>query len=170
MALLASAVQINRQFSFLEAVVAFPAVAAGNYGEVLLRVADRLCEEAPFDPAGEIPGARSTLGEVGVMAGVLNSEDRALVADLRRGLAKIAAGLSDTEDADLQALDAALDGVEMTMLGELVSGKEAQLPSLMPSFVFLVALSIAGQDRALELSERTKELVKEELRRQDRIA
>ena len=45
------------------------------------------------------------------------------------------------------------------MRGELVSGNAAQLPALMPSFVFLVALPVVDQDRALELSRRTERLV-----------
>ena len=45
------------------------------------------------------------------------------------------------------------------MRGELVSGNAAQLPALMPSFVFLVALPVVDQDRALELSRRTSELI-----------
>ncbi len=142
-------------------------MAAGNYGEALLRVADRLCEETPFDPPAEVPGARSTLAKAGVTTGILNSEDQALVADLRKALAKLVAGLGGTEDADAQALGAALDGVEMMMLGQLVSGNEEQLPELMPSFVFMVALPLVGQDRALGLSVRTEELVKEELRWND---
>jgi hypothetical protein len=142
-------------------------VAAGNYGEALLRVADRLCEETLLDPPGEIPGARSTLADAGVASGILNSEDQALVADLRRGLAKLAEGLGATEDEGVQAVGVALDSVERTVLGQLVSGNEKQLPKLMPSFVFLVALPLVGQDHALELSARTEELVKEELRRED---
>jgi hypothetical protein len=48
------------------------------------------------------------------------------------------------------------------MRGELLSGNAAQLPQLLPSFVFLVALPIVDQDRALELSRRTSELIEEE--------
>jgi hypothetical protein len=45
------------------------------------------------------------------------------------------------------------------MRGELMRGNSAQLPTLMPSFVFLVALVVVDQDRALELSARTAELI-----------
>jgi hypothetical protein len=45
------------------------------------------------------------------------------------------------------------------------SGNDARLPQLMPSFIFLVALPIVEQDRALELSRRTSELIEEQLRR-----
>jgi hypothetical protein len=95
------------------------------------------------------------------MAGILNSEDELLVARVRRGLAKVAAALGGegSEGASGSAVGAALDGAEMVMRGELVSGNGAQLPALMPSFVFLVTLPVVDQDRALELSKRTARLV-----------
>jgi hypothetical protein len=45
------------------------------------------------------------------------------------------------------------------MRGELMRGRSEQLPALMPSFVFLVALPIVHQDRAFALSEQTFELL-----------
>jgi hypothetical protein len=44
-----------------------------------------------------------------------------------------------------------------------VSGNAARLPTLMPSFVFLVALPLVDQDRALELSQRSAQLVEKAL-------
>lgn len=136
---------------------------AGNYGGVLLRVADELCAELGDPPCDEIPGARSSLGEEGAMAGILNSEDELAVTSVRGGLARIAAALaSDVSAPDTPAVRAALDGAELVMRGELVNGNGSWLPRLMPSFVFLVALPIAGQDRALELSRRATELIERE--------
>ena len=57
------------------------------------------------------------------------------------------------------AVGAALDGAEMVMRGELVSGNAGQLPALMPSFVFLVALPVVTEDEALDLSKRMARLV-----------
>jgi hypothetical protein len=95
------------------------------------------------------------------MAGILNSEDELLVAGMRRGLAKVAAALGggNSEGAGGIAVGAALDGAEMVTRGELVRGNAGQLPALMPSFVFLVALPLTDQDRALELSQRAQQLV-----------
>ena len=95
------------------------------------------------------------------MDGILNSEDELLVARVRSGLAKVAAALGSEslEGASRSAVGAALGGAEMVMRGELVSGNAARLPALMPSFVFLVALPVVDQDRALELSRRTERLV-----------
>ena len=136
---------------------------AGNYGEMLLRVADRLCRELGYAESGEVPGARTTPGEGLATSRILDSEDAALVARLRTALAKIAVALNTrSEDAPVPGVLAALDGAEMVMRGELVSGNAGQLPRLMPSFVFLVALPIVEQDRALELSRRTSELIEEE--------
>jgi len=139
-------------------------VQTGNYGDVLLRVLDELCSELGAAEREEIPGARSSLGEEGVMAGILSSEDELAVRSLRQGLARIAAALGDraTSPATL-AVQAALDGAELVMRGELVNGNGSWLPRLLPSFVFLVALPIVEQDRALALSQRCTELIQREL-------
>ena len=76
------------------------------------------------------------------------------------GLAKIAAALmSRSGGGSGNAVGAAIDGAELVMRGELLSGNADRLPALMPSFVFLVALPVVDQDRALELSRRTIELI-----------
>lgn len=138
---------------------------AGNYGDVLLRVVDALCAELGAATVDEIPGARSSLGEEGVMAGILSSEDELAVTSVRGGLAKIAsalAGETEVSSQDARAVQAALDGAELVMRGELVNGNGSLLPRLMPSFVFLVALPIVEQDRALALSRRATELIERE--------
>lgn len=133
-------------------------MSAGTHGEVLLQVADQLCAELGF--AGtEVPGARSVLGVKGVMGGILGPEDEALARRVREGLARIATALGFSgEGPRARVVSVALDGAEMALRGELVSGKAEQLPQLMPSLVFLVVLPLVDQDRALELSARTGEL------------
>jgi hypothetical protein len=141
-------------------------VPAGNRSsEALLRVADQLCAELAPAGIGEVPGVRSMLADEGAMAGILSAEDESLVAALRGGLAKIAAAVGGQgEDPPRRAVSTALDGAEMVVRGELLSGNREKLPRLMPSFVFLVALPIVDQDRALELSQRTEELLEAEPR------
>jgi hypothetical protein len=137
-------------------------VLAGRDREALPEVADQLSVELGYAEGEELPGADSMLGGAdGAMTGILNSEDELLVARVRRGLARIAAALSagGSDNSSASAVVAALDGAEMVMRGELVRGKAEQLPALMPSFVFLVALTVVDQDRALELSKRTEELL-----------
>jgi hypothetical protein len=137
-------------------------VLAGKDREALPGVVDQLSVELGYAEGEELPGAHSPLsGEEGAMAGILNSEDELLVAGVRHGLAKIAAALGSegSEGTSGRAVSAALDGAEMVMRGELVRGKAEQLPPLMPSFVFLVALTVVDQDRALELSRRTSKLI-----------
>jgi hypothetical protein len=137
-------------------------VLAGNEREALLRVARQLGKELGYPEGEEIPGARSALGgEDGAMAGMLNSEDELLVAGVRRGLAELAAALGGGVSG--RAVSAALDGAEMVMRGELMIGNAAQLPALLPSFVFVVSLPHVDQDRALELSRRTARLVERAL-------
>jgi len=91
----------------------------------------------------------------------LSPEDESLVATVRRVLANVvaAAAAGRSEGADSSAVAAALDGVELVMRGELARGNAAQLPALLPSFVFLVTLPIVEQDEALKLSWRTTKLV-----------
>lgn len=133
---------------------------AGTHGEALRRVVDRLCAELTDPGAADLPGIRSTLGEKGGMTRILDPEDEALVARLREALADIASTLSaGTEEPPVQAIEIALDGAEFVIRGELAGGDTERILRLMPSFVFLVALAVADQDRALELSQRTAELV-----------
>lgn len=135
---------------------------AGTYGEALRRVADRLRAELVDPEVAALPGTGSTLGEEGGLTGILDAEDEALVGRLREVLAGIASTLSaDADGLPGKAIETTLDGAEFVIRGELVSGNAEQVLKLMPSFVFLVALSVADQDRALELSQRTAELVVE---------
>jgi hypothetical protein len=139
-------------------------VPAGNYGEVLLQVADELCAELEFAESGPVPGARSVLGVKGVMGGILRPEDEALARRVREGLARIAAALGHTaEGPHSRAVAVALDGSEMALRGELAGGNGRELPRLMPSLVFLVALPLVNEDRALRLSRRTAQLIAEGL-------
>jgi len=132
-------------------------VAAGNQGEALLQVVDELCAEIPHARG---PRPQADLGEGGLMAGVLDPDDEALVVGLRTALARIASALGpDHESSRERALVEALDGAELTIRGELVSGNAGQLPELMPSLVFMVALAVVDQDRALSLSRRTADLI-----------
>lgn len=147
--------------TFLEGVVAFPPVLVGRDRKALPEVADQLSVELGYAEGEELPSAHSTLGGEGAMAGILNSEDELLVAGVRHGLAKVAAALDGEGSGGTsgRAVGAALDGAEMVMRGELVRGKAELLPALMPSFVFMVALTVVDQDRALELSRRTSALL-----------
>jgi hypothetical protein len=125
---------------------------------------DQLLGELAGSAPVDVAGARSTLGEQSVMAGLFGPEDEWLVRSFREFLARIAATLYDgREDPPLGSVEAALDGAEMVMRGELASGGAARLPRLLPSFVFLVTLPIVDQDRALALSRRTTQLIEEQV-------
>lgn len=134
---------------------------AGTHGETLHRVADRLRAELTDPEAPDLPGIRATLVEKGDMARILDTEDEASVARLRQALAGIASTLSahSEEAPPLQAIETALDGAEFVIRGEFSSGDAEHVLRLVPSFVFLVALPVADQDRALALSRRAAELV-----------
>jgi hypothetical protein len=153
----------GKRRTFLERVVVFPPVLATSEREALIRVADQLSVELGHVGDQEIPGEHSRLGGAeGAMAGILNSEDELLVTEIRRGLAKIAAGALDGDEpagAGERAVCAALDGTELVMRGEIVMGNAGRLPALLPGFVFLVTLPVVDQDRALELSKRASTLV-----------
>jgi hypothetical protein len=144
-------------------------VRAGYYDEALLRVADRLCAELGGPGGGGLPSGVATLSTKTALPGTLSHQDELLLSGLRLGLARISAAAGDSaDDFQARAVAIALDGVEMVMLGKLLGGNGAELPRLMPGFVFLVTLPIVDQDRALELSRRTERLIDEELRAWDR--
>lgn len=136
---------------------------AGNEREALLRVADRLCVELG-DPMAEAPDPGPLLANgTGASAeALIHPEDEALVRAVRERLAKVAAGVSGSEAGDGDAVRTALDGAELVIRGELVRGNAARLPELLPSFVFLVALPVTDQARAVELSRRAQQLVEDE--------
>jgi hypothetical protein len=137
-------------------------VQAGGYGEALRRVTDRLCAEFTDPEAAELPGLGTTLAVDGGVNGVLDAEDEALVARLREALARIASTLgADADDPPVRAIATMLDGAEFVIRGELVKGNPEGVLSLLPSYVFLVALLVVGQDRAFELSRRTELLTKQ---------
>jgi hypothetical protein len=148
----------------LETVVAFPNVPRGDRRQLLLQVADQLAAELGFD--ADLPALASVGSPLACGNGisdVLPPEDESLVVAMRLGLARVAAAAGATAADALpeRAVRSALDGAEMVIRGELVSGNGARLKSLMPSFVFLVTLPMIGQDRALELSERAAVLIDE---------
>jgi hypothetical protein len=132
----------------------------------MLRVLGRLRDELPDAGAHDRQGeAHPTLAEKGWTAGVLGAEDVALMTKVREALAELAARLSaDGEGPPAEAVAATLDAAEMAVLGELVFEREDRLPQLMPGLVFLVALPISGQERALELSHRATALIEERKR------
>ena len=138
---------------------------AGDYGEMLLGVARQLCDELrdqddplPSGLAGLLTPPRGGLE----ISHDLDAGDREVVENLRGALAEIAIALwPDQEEPSVASAVAALDGAESVIGAELLRGNPQQLPRLMPSFVFLVALQVAGQDRAFELSQRVTELIEE---------
>jgi hypothetical protein len=141
----------------------------GDEREALRRAADRLCAELGYSGAWEAPPLGQSLlaqSDLDSMLGRLDPEDESLVAAIRRGLARMAAALSAGRPASMPKREIAvvLDATELVMRGELAKGNADQLPALMPSFVFLVAMSIVEQDEALELSRRAAQLVESMLR------
>jgi hypothetical protein len=140
-------------------------VGAGDYSEALIEATDRLCAELGATSSGEIAAGDPTLAEKGLMGDVLSADDDLLVRRLRAVLARIAAVLRESEPDFSHPLivQMVLDGAEMMMRGEILKGNRERLAQLMPDFVFLVALPIVDQDRALALSGRATELIDEML-------
>jgi hypothetical protein len=138
-------------------------VQGRNEGRLLLRVAARLLDEMPDTGSDEVAGADSSFGDDAPMTKALTADDDALVREVRTALATIAARLgAAAENPPSYPVQSALDGAEIVMRGDLMTGRGDRLPRLMPSLVFLVALPIVEQDQALALSQRTAELIDEE--------
>jgi hypothetical protein len=139
-------------------------VVPENEREVLLRIADRLCVALGYAGGAEPPPELDTLigaRERGRFMGGLTNEDERLVLSVRSSLEKVTAAVSAGRGprSPDRAVAAALDGIELVVRGELACGRGTRLPTLMPSFVFLVTLPIVEQDEALELSRRTSALI-----------
>ena len=99
------------------------------------------------------------------MVGGLGTDDDLFVIRLRGDLARIAGALggSGPDFSHPLIVQMVLDGAEMMIRGEILKGKRERLPQMLPDFVFLVALPIVDQDRALALSQRASELIAETL-------
>jgi hypothetical protein len=89
--------------------------------------------------------------------GALSAEDESLVANLRSALARIAAAVGTAPSP--QAVCLVLDGAELLIRGELMRGRKGEILSLLPNFVFLVTVQAVDHDRAIEISDRTTELI-----------
>jgi hypothetical protein len=138
-------------------------VLARDKREALLRLADRLSLDLGYEAE---PGPREEPGrESRRRTRALDSEDEHLVSRLRGALAALAAevGSEAVMEYPSKAVATALDCAELVMRGELLQGNGAQIPSLLPSFVFLVTLPVSGQDGALELARQTKPIVDREV-------
>jgi hypothetical protein len=89
----------------------------------------------------------------------LEENDEQLVTEIRAGLARLA-GLRQGEPAEATAaVRGALDGAEFVVRGDLLLGRSARLPQLLPSFVFLVLLPLLGKPEALRAAERAARLL-----------
>lgn len=140
-------------------------MSPGDPRQVLLRIADQLCAELGCAEGEGGPAGHPQLTRGNGISDVLTPQDELLVTAMRQALGRVAAAAGSATPGAVPepAVRAALDGAEMVIRGELVSGNGSRLASLMPSFVFLVTLPIMEQDRALELSRRTLELIEDAL-------
>lgn len=156
----------KRAYIFSRDRVLFSAVGPGDYSEALIGATDRLCAELDTGGSGEFAATDPTLADRVLMGGVLSAEDDLLVRRLRATLARIATALRESEPDFSHPVIVQMvpDVAEMMMRGEILRGNRERLAQLMPDFVFLVALPIVDQDRALELSRRASELIEEAIR------
>jgi hypothetical protein len=93
----------------------------------------------------------------------LTADDAQLAARLRGELGKLVLALDPVPgEAAKNGAVATLDAAESVIGVELLRGNPERLPKVMPSFVFLLAVQVTGQDRALELAERLTELIEQE--------
>jgi hypothetical protein len=145
--------------NFLKEVVAFRRVAAGER-ESLAEVADVLCAEFGY-PGGAAQEAQPEPDDLRsqLFAAQLTPEEEALVGAARCSLARLATALQSTHPKVISETTyrALLDGMEFVMRSEVATGN--RLAAVMPSLVFLIALPMLEQDRALELARRTSALL-----------
>jgi hypothetical protein len=124
----------------------------GTERKRLLRVLSDLSD-------GEGNPARARRREAEGLTARLEENDEQLVTEIRAGLARLA-GMRQGEPAEATAaVRGALDGAEFVVRGDLLLGRSARLPQLLPSFVFLVLLPLLGKPEALRAAERAARLL-----------
>jgi hypothetical protein len=126
----------------------------------LSRLADRLIAELGDEDgaAGQaLPDPTGPHHEM--LCSQLGGEEEELIATARQSLAQIAQALGARHSSSLpdRTIQALLDGAELVMRNELAEGRSVQ--GVIPSFVFLIAIPMVDQDRALELSKRAASLL-----------
>lgn len=135
------------------------ALPAAKERNALLEAADQLNIELGYVGGEVLPDSAFPVSRCGGMA--LRPEDEMLVASARGALARLAAALEGGRRDELpeSQVAAALDSAELVIRGKLMTGNKGQLPILLPGIVFLVALPVVDQERALEISGRAAQLV-----------
>ena len=116
-------------------------------------VAGKLCAEVEASTGRFAQRLEWCGGAANRLVGYLEPEDEELVASLMASLVRIAAAVRSPTSTDTSeaAVSAALDGAELVIRGEIMMGNRRHLPTLLPSFVFLVTLPSIKEDQALDL-------------------
>jgi hypothetical protein len=91
---------------------------------------------------------------------MLPAEDEQFVIALKAGLARLAESWRN-ETADVAtAVNKALDSAEFLTRCQLLGGQSAQVPQLLPSFVYLVLSPPLGRPEALSVATRSAQLLR----------
>ena len=77
---------------------------------------------------------------------------------LRRIIATVKSS-SALPDPSRTVLDGAIGGVEWVLREEILSGRTAELPSMLPSFTYLISQPFLPREEGLRHSERVRELL-----------
>jgi hypothetical protein len=143
-------------------------VLAGDDRERVLQVALKLDTElglAVPDAAWK-PPPEAALPRREAFAEMMGADDEHLVREIRDALTRVAAAVSfasgNSRPPNPGAVYSAINGAEIVMRGEIVSGRAELVPELIPGFVFLATLPVVGQAEALRLSDRTAELLEKQ--------
>jgi hypothetical protein len=139
----------------------FPALAAGQDRDRLLRAIARLTAEIDGSDKAGAPIGADQWREQALFVD-LSDADEALVRELGESLARLASASSTLEPAAAppsSAVSLAIGGAEILMRSELITGRGEQLERLLPGFAYMVTLPYVGQAKALSLSRRTADLL-----------
>lgn len=104
--------------------------------------------------------------EVQTFAGPgLDEEGEELVATVLRALRQISAAAerrATLPPAPPSALRGALGGADLVMRSEILSGRAAEIPNMLPGFVYLATVPFLDYAEALRGSERVREILEGE--------
>ena len=91
---------------------------------------------------------------------MLAAEDEQLVVELRAGLARLAESWPEENVEVAAAVKDVLDSAEFVIRCQLLGGRSARIPHLLPSFVFLALAPRVGRMEAMSVAERSAQLLR----------
>lgn len=127
--------------------------------DLVLSALSELCEELEGGARGG-PVGPSRAPEWPPVA-MPREEDQVLLAGFRGGLARLADAVRRQPGEASEAVRAVLDGAQLTVRTEILTGRGEDVPDLLASFCYLLVLQVRDEPEAGRVAKRAAQLVGE---------